>query len=250
MNTLLHFSTFVRTGASAFALACVAAHLSAEPFTLTDNQGRSISADVLSVSGEQVKIKRSDGQVFTLGLSTLADADQKKLKEWASKESAKPLPPGALQVELSRGNFKTEKRDMDVTLVNGDVVKNGRTVTEEKWGYSVMISNKTSQPLEKLRTEYRLFATIDDVHTKEKQGLKKKSYRSVVEPIPELGRITFRTETVSAIKTKYNGNIVSAKSGESSSRETLRGIWIKIFRGDELVYENAMPDSLRTSETW
>jgi hypothetical protein len=250
MTTPSRYAAHLRASLSILAFACVSSRLPAEPFTLTDKQGRSITADVLSLNGGQVKIKRSDGQIFELPLSSLADADQATLRTWAQKEAAKPLPAGAIQVELSRGNFKTEKRDMDVTLVNGDIIKNGRTVTEEKWGYGVMIANKTSQPLGNLHTEYRLFATVDDVHTKEKQGLKKKSYRSVIETIPELGRITFRTETVSAIKTKYNGNIVSAKSGESSSRETLRGIWIKIYRGEELIYETATPDSLRTSETW
>lgn len=234
----------------AIVLALTGAPSRAELLTLTDKQGRSILADVLSIQDGQVKIKRDDGRVFELPLATLKDDDQKKLNEWAAQEAVKPLPPGALQVELSRGVFKTDKRDVDVTLVDGTLVKNGRTITEEKWGYGVTIINKTPRPIDNLRTEYRLFATVDNIHVKEKQGLKKKSYRSAIEGIPQLGRITFRTETVSAIKSKYNGNIYSAKSGETSSRETLHGIWIRIYRGDDLVYETAMPDSLRTIETW
>ncbi len=234
----------------AILLALTGAPSRAELLTLTDKQGRSILADVLSIQNGQVKIKRDDGRVFELPLDTLKDDDQKKLNEWAAQEAVKPLPPGALQVELSRGVFKTDKRVVDVTLVGGDVVKNGQTITEEKWGYGVTIINKTARSVDNLRTEYRLFATVDNIHVKEKQGLKKKSYRSAIENVPELGRITFRTETVSAIKTKYNGNIHSAKTGDTSSRETLHGIWIRIYRGDDLVYETAMPDSLRTSETW
>ncbi|MEN9841975.1 MAG: hypothetical protein RL376_1775, partial [Verrucomicrobiota bacterium] len=38
--------------------------------------------------------------------------------------------------------------------------------------------------------------------------------------------------------------------GDSSSRETLYGIWLRLYRGDELIYENALPEGLRKKETW
>jgi hypothetical protein len=222
----------------------------AEPQTLTDKQGRSLKAEVISVSGDQVKIKRDDGQTFNLPLASLSEDDQKKLKTWAEKEASKALPSGALTVELSRAKFETTKKDVDVTLSTGGIAKNGLTITNEKWGYTVTVANHTSQPLEHLRAEYRLFATVDDIQVKEKQGLKKKSYQRQIETIAELSHISFRTDTISAIKSKFNGNIVATKSGDSSSRETLHGIWLRIYRGDELVYEDAMPKSLSTTESW
>jgi hypothetical protein len=222
----------------------------AETLTLTDKQGRSIQADVISVDGDKAKIRRSDRQTFELPLSTLSDADQQKLRDWAASAPAKSLPAGAVQLELSRGVFQTSKQDSDVTLTTGDIVKNGRTTTEEKWGYSVTLVNKTTQPLDNLRAEYRLFATKDNVHVKEKEGLKKKAYSSAIEPIPTLGRAVFRTETISAFKMKYNGNIQSAKTGDTSSREILHGVWFRLYRGDQLVQEIAMPSSLMTTETW
>lgn len=232
------------------SLLAVSSIANAETFTLTDKQGRSLTADVLSVAGDQVKIKRDDGQIFTLSMATLSPPDQKKLKDWAAEEMSKPLPPGSLQVELSRGIFKTDKQTTDVTVTDGRVIKNGRTTTEEKWGYAITITNKSSAPLEKLRAEYRLFATLDSVHVKEKQGLKKKAYQSPLETIPELGRIVFRTETISAKKMKFNGNIYSASTGDTSSREQLSGIWLRIYRGKELVYEASMPENLQLTEKW
>ena len=223
----------------------------AESFTLTDKQGRVMNADVLSVDGDKARIKRDDGQAFTIAISNLSEDDQKKVRKWAEKESAKPLAADAIEIELSRGLFKTEKRDIDVTLTSGEKIKNGRSITEEKWGYGITVINRTPQRLETLRIEYRLFATVDNVHsTEDKQGLKKKAYKSPITAVPELGRVVFRTETISAIKSKYNGNIVSAKSGESTTRETLYGIWMRIYHGDELVHESAMPESLRTTEKW
>ncbi len=241
---------FLRLGTLLFIAASSISLVQAEVQTLTDKQGRSIKADVLSVRGDQVKIKREDGQIFNLSLANLAEDDQKSLKAWGEKEAAKGLPPGAIQVEMSRAKFDTSKKDIDVTLTNGDIVKNGRTITEEKWGYAVTISNRTPQPIAKLRAEYLLFATTDDLHVKEKQGLKKKRHASSIETIPELDRTAFRTETISAMKSKYNGNIVSAKSGDTTSRESLHGIWMRIYRDDELIYEAASPETLRTTEKW
>ncbi|MDF3055831.1 MAG: hypothetical protein K0R17_46 [Rariglobus sp.] len=250
MQNAHRFSAPFRPLVSALVLMCVMPRLHADPFTLTDKQGRSIKADVLSVSGDQVKIKRDDGQVFALPLASLSEDDQKKLKGWAATEAAKPLPAGAIQVELSRGKFDTVKKDIDVTLTNGDLVKNGRTLTEEKWGYAITVVNRTSQPFDNLRAEYLLFATVDNIHVDEDKGLKKKRYQTPIATIPELGRTSFRTETISAIKSKYNGNIVSAKTGDSTSRETLHGVWLRIYRGTELVYETAMPENLRTTQKW
>jgi len=244
MNTISRI--FMQLRALPLLLAAVAPLVQAEPQTLTDKQGRSLKAEVISVSGDQVRIKRDDGQTFNLSLANLSDDDQKRLKEWAAKN----LPADALQVELSRAKFDTDKKDVDVTLTTGEVVKKGRTITEEKWGYSITVTNRTSQPIEKLRAEYVLFATVDDIQVKEKQGLKKKRGQSVIAPVPELGKTTFRTDTISAIKSKFNGNIVSVKSGDSSSRETLHGIWLRIYRGDELVYETSAPETLRTTEKW
>ncbi len=44
------------------------------------------------------------------------------------------------------------------------------TITEEKWGYNVTLTNKSPRPLEKLRAEYRLFATVDSIHVGENRG--------------------------------------------------------------------------------
>jgi len=235
-----------------FGLASTGLH--AETRTLTDQMGRSLKAELVSLDGDTLTIKREDGQTFTLSLATLSDDDQKSIKDWAATQvpvKPKPLSPDAIKVTLSRGIFKTDIRKVEVKLIGGGTVKNGMTVTEDKWGYTVTLENRTPKPVPALRAEYRLFATVDDIQVKAtKKSLKKKACKTAIEAIPELGRTTFQTETISATKTHYNGNIVSAGSGESSSRETLYGIWIRIYDGDNLLYEEAFPGTLKTTETW
>ena len=227
--------------------------LRSETRTLTDVMGRTIKADVVEVQQDTVKIRRDDGRIFEMPLNTLSERDQAELKAWAASEATKPKAnvPVAVNVQMSRAKFDTESITKDVTLVGGDVVKKGQTITEEKWGYGVMITNQANEPLNDLHVEYLLFATIDDLHAKgNKEGLRRKNYRTKLDPIAAKGRLDFRTETVSAFKTKFNGNIRSVESGASTSRETLYGIWLRLYRGTELVYETASPEGLRKSETW
>jgi hypothetical protein len=234
-----------------------ASRLAAEKMTLTDKQGRGLTADVLAVEKDagKVKIQRDDGQIFSLPIDTLIKADQDKLlalaETLAAAEAAKPLKPDAIKVELNRGNFKTIKKSEDVKLNTGDTVKDGVTIIQENWGYALTISNRTPKPIEELRAEYRLFATVDNMSVAEdKLVLKKKAYKTSVDKIAALDKTTLRTETIAAVKMAFNGNIVAAKTGRSESSERLYGIWLRIFRGDQLVQEIAMPDSLRTKEKW
>ena len=242
-----HFKT--RLGVFILGLALIGSgHLSAEVHTLTDKQGRVITAEVLSVDNGQVKIKREDGQVFSLPLDSLSQADQAKV---VAAEADKPLAADAIQVDLSRAKFSTSSKDVDVKLTGGSVVPKGQTIVEEKWGYSTMVNNHTPRPIAGLRAEYRLYATVDSVGVAEdKLVLKKKAYTTPIENIPGFGKVTFRTETVTAVQTHFNGNIKATDSGRSSSEERLYGVWMKIMSGDKVVYETSMPPSLSTKQKW
>lgn len=241
--------TFSRLFARAVfpALLLMASSAQAETRTLTDTQGRKIEADVIAVEGDQVRICRADGQTFNLPMDRLVEADQKALRAWAKPQ---PLPPGSFEVQMSRVCFARETVETDVKLTDGSTVKNGRVTTEEKWGFNLVVSNRTSAPLSKLRAEYILFATQDDVHRDKTEGFRRAKHRSAIEEIPAYGRLDFRTEAVSAFKMKYKGNIRSAATGDNKSRESLHGVWIKIYRGDELIYEAASPDRLMREEKW
>lgn len=233
-------------------LALLPPLLRAEMRTLTDKQGRTLQADVIAVSGDQVEIRRADGQLFKLPLANLSDADQQALKKWAADQPTKPapLPPGALDVQMARGMFDVERRKEDATLSDGKVRKDAISISEEKWGYTITINNRSDQTLTDLRADYVLFATVDDPDTRgQKDDMRRKAYRSTIKELPAHGRTEFRTEPVLVVKTQLPGNIRYSGSGTGRTREQLYGIWIKIYRGGELVYEAATPDKLR-GEKW
>lgn len=62
----------------ALCAAVLAATLPAE--TLTDTQGRSIEVEILEVSDDSVKVRRSDGYVFDIPFSSLSEGSKLSLK--------------------------------------------------------------------------------------------------------------------------------------------------------------------------
>lgn len=212
--------------------------------TLTDRQDRSIKADVISVDGDKARIKRDDGQTFELPLSTLSDADQKKLREWARKNPP-PLPANALQLQFSRGKFGSEKQ----TLHAGAV-----TAYREQWGYSLTLTNRAAQPLDNVRAEYVLFVKQDaGPGGKDRDaGMRKVRHTTRTEPIPTHGNITLRTETVDSYRYVLQPGFVWSGSGGSAKpiRDTLHGIWLRIYVGDQLMIEQITPTDLARTEKW
>lgn len=219
------------------ALFLFAASLHAESRTFTDNFGRTITAEILSVDGDQVRIRREDGQVFNLSISKLTEADQKFISNWSAAkagpdatEDEKSAPdPKKIIVGVSRARFSSR------TLSKYD----GYTHKHEDWGYSIQVTNHHLRPIENLRVEYNLFArTYSDISspTLITGGKNLKKLRSRDDEV-------FRTTTAEVCKrrdTFYGSN----------SQGEMRGIWFRVYADGKLLIEQSSPESLMTSEKW
>jgi hypothetical protein len=235
-------SAFFR-GSLLWILLIVTASTRAETLTLTDKQGRSIQADVISVENENAKIKRSDGQTFNLPLANLADADQEKLRTWAKANPPK-LGPDALVLEFNRGKFDSEKESQHDGAV---------TAYKDQWGYSLTLINRSKQELTGIRAEYILFVKQDAGPTAPSaEGMRKVRHTTRAEPIPLHGKITFRTETVPSYRYVLAPGWSWGGTGGSTKpiKDSLYGMWIRIYVGDELVIEKITPTDITKTEKW
>ncbi|HTJ77821.1 MAG TPA: hypothetical protein VL357_02395 [Rariglobus sp.] len=211
--------------------------LSAAPHTFTDQVGRTIVAEITAVQNGQVTIRRTDGQSFTLAISTFSDDDQKYINAWTAapadtKSSADDKPviidPKKFTLSMSRGKFDSH------TLANFD----GYSHKHEDWGYSIQISNEHLKSVGKIRIEYNVFArTYPDI-----SGPTVVTGSKTFDAIKSRGSETFRTRTAMVCKRRdiYFGN----ESGE------LRGIWIKLYVNDQLISEQSSPETLMNKESW
>jgi len=219
--------------------------LSAEVRTLTDTQGRKIEADVLSVENDTVKIKRSDGQEFDLPLANLIPEDRKALKAWAAKNPPK-LPPVRFDVNLSRVRISVEKDESS---------GGGSIISREKWGYTLDLANRGPRELKNLRAEYILFVKQDDFPGQPKgersDDLKRKKYKQELEPLLVHETRAVRTEPIETFRQKLApGWVWGGAGGNKPIRDTLHGIWLRVYDGDQLIHESSTPETLMTREKW
>jgi hypothetical protein len=227
-----------------FLLLALPICLVAEVFTLTDQQGRSMKADVLSLDKNTVKVKREDGMTFDLPLTTLVENDQQTLREWAKREAAKPPSPDAIDVLASRTKFDSSKVEtpetLELTYTDGSTRYETRTrvTITERWGYSITLTNRSLAPIKKLSVQYRLFTTLGEQPTKDTMP------SLSVESLNPRGNVVLKTSAIPLTKSSYKGT--SPKPVGSQ----LQGIWIRVYKGDTLVKEYSSPETLRLTETW
>jgi len=219
----------------AAGLFLIASVLHAEPRTFTDQFGRSITAEIVSVEVDQVRIRREDGQIFTLSISKLSEEDQKFIKQWAAKT------PSASTAKAEEKSTPDSKKLL-VTLSKGKF--GSRTISQyesyvhkhEDWGYNIQLTNQDLRPIENLRVEYNLFSrTYAD--TSSPTLLKGKK---TIKAVPSRETESFRTGTAEVCKHRGYGNY----SGE------MKGIWVRIYADGQLLIEQSSPETIMTTEKW
>lgn len=247
-----------RAGLPALALLTLALALpiAVSARTLTAADGRVIEAEVLGFEGtDKVIIKRADtGRSFTLPIATFAEADQRALRAEAAEAAKKPaaLREGDVSLDiLSRVRFDVRKEKKDVPLTNGTVYKNGLSITEEDWGYAITLKNNTAKPVENLRADYILYTRVDEIkNTNRRPSVRSKAFTLNFETIPPGARASAKTEAVVTRETELRGGMEWRGTGDDDTRDTLVGIWLRIYQDDRLVLESASPASLASTEKW
>lgn len=223
--------------------------------TLTAADGRAIEAEVLGFEGlDKVTIKRADtGKTFTLPIATFSEADQRALRTEAEDAAKKPaaLRDGDIALELSRVRFDSRKSKKDIKLSDGSTAEGGLAITEEDWGYTITLKNNTGKPVENLRADYILYTKVDEIKNTGRQPTRRaKAFTTTFDPLPANGRISAKTDTVLTRETKLRGGMQWAGTGDNDTRDTLAGIWLRIYQGDTLVLESANPTTLAATEKW
>ncbi|SKA86531.1 SLA1 homology domain 1, SHD1 [Prosthecobacter debontii] len=148
----------------------IAQALGDEPRVFTDQAGRSITAEVVSVQDGHVTLKRADGQSFTIPIDTLSEADVKFLKARSSPEIPRqgptPAPLNSVVIEsLIDGPSELRVKKDGIYWVNGPNAKPGRHMGQEEPTY---VDGKSWRPNWK---EPRQDRGVDRTATKSVDGI-------------------------------------------------------------------------------
>lgn len=116
----------------------------AEVRTFTSPDGRTVDAEIVSATPDQVTLKLASGQSLVAVIDRFSDADKQFIAEWRKQN---PVP-----IKYSfTANFAKEKTGSSESLSNHVLTKT------ESWICKMKIANRSGQPLEDVAVQYDLF---------------------------------------------------------------------------------------------
>lgn len=220
-------------------IACLSTIAHAAGFhTFKDTQGREMEAKITRVSGEDVHIERRDGLNTKVKRSIFSQEDQTYIAEWAHNAL---LESGIFEVRFSQ---KTDSRR--------ESESGGIEREDHKVHYDIIINNKAYEDFSDLKVEYLMLKFEDALSAqKRSQGtierIKGSTELKHIEARKE-GKVS--TEHFQILETKLAPGYIWANGGKKTSRDDIRGIWVKVYIGDTLVHEISKPENMMRKERW
>jgi len=130
----------------------------------------------------------------------------------------------------------------------------GVTRKKEIWGYKVAIVNRSFKDASNVEIRYISFMKPDEAGERTPGGpavLKRSPEGNVKVPlIKNLEKYEFATEPMTLISTQLKPGYIWASGANQTSRDVLRGLWLRIFIDGQQVSEFFTPASLKDREKW
>lgn len=209
----------------------VAAHAAATPelHTFTDTFGRTLAGEILEAGDTQAKIRRDDGQTFTLELAQLSEADATYVAQWRRAHQKFQL-----RIEADTFHQTGANRSTNAAAINESISA----------GYDLKVTNNASETVAGLRLEYNVFV-VRPAGGRQGAGTASETRvkgSAALDPLKLKETATVRTQAVTYTKT------VSTR-GVASQTVELRGVWARVLFDGRLVAEFLSAEKLR-AEGW
>ena len=220
-------------------LACLSNIANAAGFhTFKDTQGREMEAKITRVSGEDVYIERRDGLNTKVKRSIFSQVDQTYIAEWAHNAL---LESGIFEVHFSQKRSK--KRDSE----SGGIERE-----DYKAHYDIVITNQAYENLSDIRVEYLILKFEDALSAQKRSAgtIQRLTGSAELKQIDARKEGSTSTEEFTMLNTKLAPGYVWASGGKKTSKDVLKGIWVKIYVGDKLVHEISKPENMMRKERW
>ncbi|MBP6600427.1 MAG: hypothetical protein KA250_01405 [Verrucomicrobiales bacterium] len=207
--------------------------------TLRSTIGQEIQAHLLSVHGDSVKIVRSDNhREFIVPIASFDESTGDQIRHWMDQA------PEAISYSLS---ISSEKNLID----SSSFETAGRQLKTTKWSYRVKVANMTRNDLVGAKIEYRIVYNDHVEFT-----------RSVVNPgkganqqdgqavdLPQMAfndEIEFDTPPILLNTYEY----APSRGDREYMKDSIKGIWVKITKNDQVIGEYKSNPSSLTSVNW
>ncbi|CAA6676763.1 MULTISPECIES: hypothetical protein [unclassified Lentimonas] len=206
--------------------------------TFKDTQGREMEAKITRISGDDVYIERRDGLSTKVKRSIFSKKDQSYIEEWA-KEAL--LQSDILEVRFTEK--KTDKHKASSGGIKSETYKSNN---------SIVIENTAYEDLSDLTIEYLILKFEDAISAqKRSEGqIRRLKSNTTLKYLPKRSEVSVETKPIPMMDTKLESGYYFKNGGKETSKDEIRGIWVKIYVGDTLVHEISKPENMMRKEAW
>jgi hypothetical protein len=121
--------------------------------------------------------------------------------------------------------------------------------SKEHWKYEVTIENKTFKDLAGLEMKYVIFYKPEELGTREEKKMQRQNGSFAVDALKSHEKKSFTTNAVELKNAHLNNGYYYSDGGRQAARDTLEGLWVRVYQGGQQVGEYANP-SILLKEKW
>ncbi len=150
------------------------------------------------------------------------------------------------------GDFQiTINRRKGDTMHKAAAQEGGRNKASEDAFYEVTVTNQSFKPAPALEARYILFVERQELAKKVGSGKVEKTKGTA--PIAALephASANFTTTSVTLREQSLSGNYIYESGGRVKAKDSLVGVWIKLYNGNTEVGEYINPTTLSSKNKW
>jgi hypothetical protein len=195
----------------------------------TDTMGRKLEAEIVTLEGGQVTLKRAvDGKQFTVPVTTFSAVDQDFFRAYAAANIT-------FSFEVKNSRERVSKSSSKMNQVETE---------REEWSYKIDLRNISRANADNVTISYWVFVRADDGgKTKSAPRLVAADFLKEV-TILKAGQYQFATKPVVLTKTKLDGNYYYPDGSKNKSADSLGGFALAITQGEKRIFEYATAPDL------
>lgn len=141
-------------------------------------------------------------------------------------------------------NVSCDKKRFDVDRTASVSTK----FSKEEWGYGVTIENKSFKNLDALEVQYRQYKLDDKLKGDVK--LKPISGSTTIASLRNGEKFKFDTTPVVVEKQELKAGWYYTDGSKSKVKDALRGLWLRILKDGQVVFEYQNPPGLQSKASW
>jgi len=209
----------------------------------TNQDGRTIKAEISSVAQDDVNLKREDGQSFKVAVTTLSKDDQSFIRQWVIKLAQSHNDD---VLKFSASSVKTDAKPG----VSADKIRLTSTWSES---YKIKVTNQTQVHWTALHLRYIIFRQAGVPG-----GIPPADYTPThatgivaLDDLPGLQDKTVVSDKIDLVEVSLSPGSTYANGAPTKVADKLQGIWVRVYdESNNVLQEWASTKELMKDNSW